>query len=61
MDVTLGIIRLQEEHLGNDGVGHFVIDLRTKEDDPVLEEPAIDVHRPLFAATLFDHIGNQGH
>ena len=43
------------------GVGHVVVDLRAEEDDAVLQQAAVDVHRPLFAAALFDHVGNQGH
>jgi hypothetical protein len=61
VDVALGVIGLQEEHLCDDGVGHFVVNLGAQENDPVLEEPAVDVHRPLFAAALLDDVGNQGH
>ena len=61
VDVGLGVLRLQEQQLGDDRVGHFVVDLRAEEDDAVLQQAAVDVHRPLFAAALFDDVGNQGH
>jgi hypothetical protein len=43
--------------LGDDGVGHVVGDLRAEEDDAVLQQAAVDVHRPLFAAALLDDEG----
>ena len=61
MDVGLGVFRLQEQQLGDDGIGHVVVDLRAEEDDAVLQQAAVDVHRPLFAAALLDHKGDQGH
>ena len=61
MDITLGVVRLQEEQLCDDGVGHLVVDLRAQEHDAVLEQAAVNVHRPLFAAALLDDVGDQGH
>ena len=61
VDVGLGIVGLQEQHLGDDRVGHLVVHLRAQKDDPVLEQAAVDVVDPLFAAALFDDVGNQGH
>ena len=61
VDVGLGIFRLQEEQLGDDGVGHFVVDLRAEKDDAVFQQAAVDVHRPLFAAALLDDVWNQRH
>ena len=34
---------------------------RAEHHDAVLQQPAVDVHRPLFAAALFDDVRNQGH
>ena len=42
-------------------VGDFVVDRRAEEDDAVVQQPAVDIHRPLFAAALFDDVGNQWH
>ena len=61
VDVGLGVFRLQEQQLGDDAVGHFVVDLRAEEHDAVLQQAAVDVHRPLFAAALLNHIRNQRH
>jgi hypothetical protein len=61
VDIGLGIFGLQEEHLGDDRVGYLIVDLRAEKDDAVLQQPAVDVHRPLFAAALFDNEGYQRH
>ena len=61
MHVGLGVVRLEKEHLGDHGVGDLVVDGRAEKDDAVFQQPAVDIHRPLFAAALFDHIGNQRH
>ena len=58
VDVGLGVVRLKEEQLGDNGVGHVVGDLRAEEDDAVLQQAAVDVHRPLFAAALLDDVGD---
>ena len=54
MDVLLGILRLQEQELRHHEVRVHVIDLTVHEDDPVLEEPGIDVVGSLPAARLLD-------
>src|SRR5712692_8119187 len=61
MNVGLRIIELEEEHLGDDQVGTAVVDHALQKDDPVFQEPAVDVENALFAAASFDHVGNQGH
>jgi hypothetical protein len=43
------------------GVAFGVVDAAAQEDDAILQQSAVDVHRPLFAAALFDHVGNQWH
>ena len=55
-DVALRVLGLEVEQLGDDEVGHVVLDRVAQEDDPLLEEPAVDVVGP-FAATrgLDDH------
>ena len=58
VDVLLGILHLQEQELGDDQVGHLVVDRRADEDDPVLEQAGIDVHRPLAAAGVFENDGD---
>ena len=52
---------MQKEQLGHNGVCDLVVHLRAQEHDAVLEQAAVDVHRPLFAAALLDDVGNQGH
>ena len=58
VDVGLRIVRLQEQQLRDEAVGHLVVHRRAEQDDAVLQQPAVDVHRPLFAAALFDDVGN---
>ena len=37
-DVALGIVRLEQEELGDDQVRDLVVDLAPEEDDPVAEQ-----------------------
>ena len=50
MDVGVRVLELQVQELGDDGVGAVVVHLPEQEDDPVLEESAVDVVDPLLAA-----------
>ena len=61
MDVGLGVLMRQDQHLGDDQVGDGVIDRRAQDDDAVLEQAGIDIHRPLFTTAPFDHDRNQWH
>src|SRR5438045_9103030 len=42
------------QELGHDQVGDSVVDRRAQEDDPLLEEPRVDVEGALAAVRLFD-------
>src|SRR5690606_16461458 len=57
-DVLVGILGLQMEELGHDQVGHAVVDRGAEEDDPVLEQTAIDVEVALAAARLLEDGGD---
>ena len=61
MDVLLGIIGLQKQHLSDERVADLVVDLLTQKDDPVFQQPAVNVVRAFFAAVAFDHVRNDGH
>ena len=61
MDVAFGIVRLEEKHLRDNGIGHFIVDLRPQKDNPVFEQTAVNIHRPLFTAALLNDVGNQRH
>jgi len=50
MDVALRIVRLQEEQLRDDYVGHVIVDGRAEENDPVHEEPGENIVGPLATA-----------
>src|SRR5688572_19695081 len=43
VDVALGVLRLEEQQLGDDQVGHRVLDGVPDEDDPLLEQAREDV------------------
>src|SRR5262249_47699017 len=58
VNVGLGIVRLQEQHLGDDDVGYLVVHLRAEEDDPVLQQAAVNIIDALFASALFDNVRN---
>jgi hypothetical protein len=61
VDVRLGVVELQEQHLGHDQVGAVVVDGALQKYDAVLEQAAVDIERPFFAAGLFNHIWNERH
>jgi len=59
MDVLVGILRLQKEELGDDQIRPRVVDGRSDEDDPVLEQPREDVVGPLAAARCSTTMGTR--
>ena len=61
VDVGLGVVRLQEQQLGDDGVGHFVVDLRSRGRRCGPSAGDCRCHRPLFAAAFLDDVRNQWH
>ena len=61
MDVGLGVLMGQNKHLGDDEVGDRVVDRGSQDDDAVLEQAGIDIHRPLFTAASFDDDRDQWH
>ena len=58
LNILIGVLRLQIEHLGDDQGGRRVVDLLGKDDDTVIQQAGIDVIRPFAAAGLFDDVGN---
>ncbi len=61
MNVRLGIIKLQEEHLRDDQVGAGIIDDALQENNPVLEQAAVDIINPFFTAASLNDIRDQRH
>src|SRR3990172_1160685 len=61
VDVLVRVLRLEEQELRDHEVGDVVLDRAADEDDPVLQEPGVDVVGALAAAGLLDHHGNQVH
>ena len=53
-DVLVGILGLEVEELGDDQVGDLVGDRRAEEDDPLVQQPGVDVERALSAGGLLD-------
>ncbi len=45
--------------MGHHNVGHIVVNGADDENQPVLEEPGVDVVRTFAASRLFDDHGNQ--
>ena len=60
MNVALAVLVAQEQHLGDDQVGHGVVDSAAEENDAVLQEPRVDVVRPLAPTGLLNDDGHQG-
>jgi len=52
------ILGLQEQHLGNHQVGDIIIHREAQKDDPVLQQPGIDIISPFTVACLIDYYGD---
>ena len=37
-DIRVRVIRFQKQHLRHDGIGHLIVDLAAKKNDPILEQ-----------------------
>jgi hypothetical protein len=60
-DVLLGVLRLEEQHLGDDQIRDVVVDRLAEEDDVVFEQPRVDVVGALAARRLLHDHGDQDH
>ena len=60
-DVLVGVLGLEVQQLGDDQVGHRVVDRRAEEDDPLVEQAAEDVELALAAGGALDDHGHEGH
>lgn len=52
VNIFIGVLSLQEEHLGDYQVGYMVIDGAAQENNPVFEQAGIDIVSPLTPAGL---------
>ena len=53
VDVLVGVLRLEEQELCHDQVGHVILDRTDDEYDPLLEQSRVDVIGPLASSRLF--------
>ena len=60
-DVLVGILALQVQQLGDDEVRDLVVDRRAEEDDPLVEQPRVDVELALAARGALDDHRDQRH
>ena len=58
VDIFLGILSFEEQHLGHDPVGGVTGDSLTKEDDSLAQKPGINVKGPFSPAGLLNHNGD---
>src|SRR5688500_13192243 len=49
----------QKQHLGNDHVGDVIVNRRAQEDDAVLQQPRVDIERPLATIRALDNGGDE--
>ena len=52
LDLLVRVLSRQEDQLGDDQVGHHVVDGPAHDHDPVPEQPRVDVERPLAVSAL---------
>src|SRR3954452_17361844 len=60
-DVAVRVRRLEMQDLGDDQFRDLVVDRRAEEDDPLVEQAAVDVERSLAAPVALDDHGDQRH
>ena len=60
-DVAVGVGGLEVQELRDDEVRDLVVDRLAEEDDPLVEQPAVDVERALAAPVLLDDHRDEGH
>src|SRR2546430_8670561 len=53
-DLLFGVLGLQEQQLRHHGVGDLVVDRSADEDDPVLQQPGVDIERALTPTGVLD-------
>src|SRR5438445_1964562 len=58
LDVLVRVLGLEEQKLGGDQVGGLVLHLGAEEDDPLAEQPRVEVERALEAAVGLDDDGD---
>jgi hypothetical protein len=58
VDIALGILVAQEQHLGNDEIRQLIIDAPAQKDNPIAQQTRIDIVRALTAPRLLNHDGN---
>ena len=58
VDVLVRVLALQEQHLRDDQVGGLVVDRADQEDQPLAQQPAVDVVGALAAARRLDDDGH---
>ncbi len=59
VDVPLVVLRLEEQHLGDDQVRHLVVDLLAQEHDPLAQQLRVDVEGAVAPVALLDHGGDE--
>src|SRR5579883_2581735 len=59
-DVLVRVLRLQVQKLRDDQVRDLVIDRSAQENNPLVEQPAVDVERTLASRRLLDDHGDEG-
>jgi hypothetical protein len=57
-DVLVGILGLEMQELGDDQVGDLLVDGRAQEDDPLVQEAAVDVELALATGGALDDHGD---
>jgi len=59
LDIAMAVCAVQEQQLGGDDIGHFVVDRVSQEDDAVHHQPAVYVHDGDVHRALFNNVGGE--
>ena len=57
-NILLRVLGLEEEKLGGDEAGHMILDRTRDEDDPLAQQPRINIEAALAPVGLLDDDGN---
>jgi len=57
VDVFLGIFHLEEEELGDYGIGHIVVNGSTDEDNAVFQQATVNIPGTFSTSITFKYVG----
>ena len=57
IDILVRIFGFEKQKLGDQEIGNLIVDGGSQKDDPILQEPGVNIISPLPPAALLDNHG----